>query len=154
MVEQIVQDRQTGSLQEEKMASYVRLGMRVIYRGIGTGGGIEGERGTSSRCSFLFLSHLFEADFPLPIQFDVSSSPSRTSKVSSTMLLHLYEISNLSSSSTTSISMKCWTPSHLSVRLTFHSISLTEVETNARENRLQKPSTSSFTANSNLMRDL
>ncbi|GAA5860151.1 hypothetical protein JCM8547_009204 [Rhodosporidiobolus lusitaniae] len=30
----IVQDRQTGTLQEEKMAVYVRLGIRLMYRGL------------------------------------------------------------------------------------------------------------------------
>lgn len=41
---QIVQDRLTGALLEEKMAVYVRLGMRLAYRGIGPGGGMEGAR--------------------------------------------------------------------------------------------------------------
>lgn len=40
----IVQDRRTGMVQEEKMATYVRLGMRLAYRG-GLGGGMEGPRG-------------------------------------------------------------------------------------------------------------
>jgi phosphatidylserine decarboxylase len=40
----IVQDRLTGALQEERMASYVRLGMRLAYRGFGPGGGMEGAR--------------------------------------------------------------------------------------------------------------
>lgn len=41
---QIVQDRLTGALLEERMATYVRLGMRLAYRGIGPGGGMEGAR--------------------------------------------------------------------------------------------------------------
>ncbi|KAL8278896.1 hypothetical protein RQP46_008767 [Phenoliferia psychrophenolica] len=40
----IVQDRQTGMLQEEKMAVYVRLGIRLMYKGMGSGGGMEGSR--------------------------------------------------------------------------------------------------------------
>lgn len=40
----IVQDRRTGMLQEEKMQTYVRLGMRLAYRG-GISGGMEGARG-------------------------------------------------------------------------------------------------------------
>ncbi|KAK4048980.1 phosphatidylserine decarboxylase [Microbotryomycetes sp. JL221] len=40
----IVQDRITGTLLEEKMATYVRLGMRLLYRGVGVGGGMEGQR--------------------------------------------------------------------------------------------------------------
>ncbi|GAA5933666.1 hypothetical protein JCM10213_008562 [Rhodosporidiobolus nylandii] len=38
----IVQDRQTGTLQEEKMAVYVRLGIRLMYRGMS--GNMEGAR--------------------------------------------------------------------------------------------------------------
>ncbi|KAM0791836.1 hypothetical protein ACM66B_004094 [Microbotryomycetes sp. NB124-2] len=40
----IVQDRMTGALLEEKMVTYVRLGMRLLYRGVGPGGGMEGQR--------------------------------------------------------------------------------------------------------------
>ncbi|KAM0746821.1 hypothetical protein T439DRAFT_329512 [Meredithblackwellia eburnea MCA 4105] len=40
----IVQDRQTGMLQEEKMAVYVRLGIRLMYKGMGASGGMEGAR--------------------------------------------------------------------------------------------------------------
>jgi len=40
----IVQDRQTGALMEEKMAVYVRLGIRLMYKGMGAKGGIEGAR--------------------------------------------------------------------------------------------------------------
>ncbi|KDE04672.1 hypothetical protein MVLG_04896 [Microbotryum lychnidis-dioicae p1A1 Lamole] len=40
----IVLDRQTGNLIEEKIAIYVRLGMRLAYRGLGAGGGMEGAR--------------------------------------------------------------------------------------------------------------
>jgi phosphatidylserine decarboxylase len=39
----IVQDRLTGQLQEEKMAVYVRLGIRVLYKGAKKG--MEGSRG-------------------------------------------------------------------------------------------------------------
>ncbi|CDR45926.1 RHTO0S11e06370g1_1 [Rhodotorula toruloides] len=38
----IVQDRQTGTLQEEKMAVYVRLGIRLMYKGMS--GNMEGSR--------------------------------------------------------------------------------------------------------------
>ncbi|GAA6036505.1 hypothetical protein JCM8097_003538 [Rhodosporidiobolus ruineniae] len=38
----IVQDRQTGALQEEKMAVYVRLGIRLMYKGMS--GNMEGAR--------------------------------------------------------------------------------------------------------------
>ncbi|BGP26769.1 phosphatidylserine decarboxylase [Rhodotorula toruloides] len=38
----IVQDRQTGTLQEEKMAVYVRLGIRLMYKGMS--GNMEGAR--------------------------------------------------------------------------------------------------------------
>ena len=40
----IVQDRETGALMEEKMAVYVRLGIRLMYKGMGSKGGIEGAR--------------------------------------------------------------------------------------------------------------
>ncbi|KAK4698198.1 phosphatidylserine decarboxylase, partial [Phenoliferia sp. Uapishka_3] len=40
----IIQDRQTGMLQEEKMAVYVRLAIRLMYKGMGAGGGMEGAR--------------------------------------------------------------------------------------------------------------
>ncbi|GAA5866341.1 hypothetical protein JCM1840_004090 [Sporobolomyces johnsonii] len=40
----IVQDRQTGALLEEKIAVYVRLGIRLMYRGMGSGGGMESAR--------------------------------------------------------------------------------------------------------------
>lgn len=40
----IVQDRRTGNLLEEKMAVYVRLGMRLAYKGFGAGGAMEGAR--------------------------------------------------------------------------------------------------------------
>ncbi|SCV73406.1 BQ2448_7332 [Microbotryum intermedium] len=40
----IVLDRQTGNLIEEKIAIYVRLGMRLAYRGLGASGGMEGAR--------------------------------------------------------------------------------------------------------------
>ncbi|KAK4046935.1 phosphatidylserine decarboxylase [Microbotryomycetes sp. JL201] len=40
----IVQDRMTGALLEEKMATYVRLGMRLLYRGVGPSGGMDGQR--------------------------------------------------------------------------------------------------------------
>lgn len=41
----IVQDRMTGQLQEEKMAVYVRIGIRVLYKGAKKG--MEGSRGES-----------------------------------------------------------------------------------------------------------
>lgn len=41
----LVQDRRTGQLQEEKMAVYVRLGIRVLYKG--AKGRMEGARGES-----------------------------------------------------------------------------------------------------------
>lgn len=41
----LVQDRQTGQLQEEKMAVYVRLGIRVLYKG--ARGGMASARGKS-----------------------------------------------------------------------------------------------------------
>lgn len=34
-------------LQEEKMAVYVRLGIRLMYKGMGAGGGMEGARSQS-----------------------------------------------------------------------------------------------------------
>jgi phosphatidylserine decarboxylase len=43
----LVQDRRTGQLQEEKMAVYVRLGIRVLYKG--AKGRMEGARGESAR---------------------------------------------------------------------------------------------------------
>lgn len=33
----IVQDRMTGQLIEERMSVYVRLGMRIMYKGMKTG---------------------------------------------------------------------------------------------------------------------
>lgn len=42
----IVQDRATGQLQEEKMASYVRFGIRVLYKGARSR--MEGSRGQFS----------------------------------------------------------------------------------------------------------
>jgi len=42
----IVQDRMTGQLQEEKMAVYVRIGIRVLYKGAKKG--MEGARGESA----------------------------------------------------------------------------------------------------------
>jgi len=45
----LVQDRQTGQLQEEKMAVYVRLGIRVLYKGAKSR--MEGARGKSWRYS-------------------------------------------------------------------------------------------------------
>jgi phosphatidylserine decarboxylase len=39
----IVQDRLTGQLQEEKMAVYVRIGIRVLYKGAKKG--MQGDRG-------------------------------------------------------------------------------------------------------------
>ena len=41
----IVQDRASGQLQEEKMASYVRFGIRVLYKGARSR--MEGSRGQS-----------------------------------------------------------------------------------------------------------
>lgn len=47
---QIVQDRKSGVLIEEKIPVYVRLGIRLAYRGMGAGGGMEGARsGSGSR---------------------------------------------------------------------------------------------------------
>ena len=37
---QIVQDRKSGVLIEEKIPVYVRLGIRLAYRGMGAGGEI------------------------------------------------------------------------------------------------------------------
>ena len=44
----LVQDRVTGQLQEEKMAVYVRLGIRVLYKG--ARGGMASARGKSIHC--------------------------------------------------------------------------------------------------------
>lgn len=52
----IVQDRASGLLVEEKMAVYVRLGMRLAYKGFGAGGAMEGARSTSLLPS-LFSAH-------------------------------------------------------------------------------------------------
>ena len=40
-------------LQEEKMAVYVRLGIRLMYKGMGSGGGMEGSRSSSPISSLL-----------------------------------------------------------------------------------------------------
>lgn len=47
----IVQDRRTGALIEERMAIYVRLGMRLAYQGFGARGGLDSQRSTSQLCS-------------------------------------------------------------------------------------------------------
>jgi hypothetical protein len=39
----IVQNRRTGQLQEEKMQVYVRLGIRLLYKGMGSNR-MEGQR--------------------------------------------------------------------------------------------------------------
>lgn len=54
----LVQDRLTGQLQEEKMAVYVRLGIRVLYKG--ARGGMASSRGTSLLLSTL-LSFSYSA---------------------------------------------------------------------------------------------
>lgn len=67
----IVQDRQTGILLEEKIPVYVRLGIRLAYKGMGAGGGMEGARSESR--SSLNLS-LPSTDTPISPQFVECSS--------------------------------------------------------------------------------
>jgi phosphatidylserine decarboxylase len=67
----IVQDRQTGMLQEEKIAVYVRLGIRLAYKGMGAGGGMEGARSESQWSS---ASSLSSTDAHLSPQFVECSS--------------------------------------------------------------------------------
>jgi phosphatidylserine decarboxylase len=53
----LVQDRVTGQLQEEKMAVYVRLGIRVLYKGARGGmASARGESGNSSHSALLMSS--------------------------------------------------------------------------------------------------
>ena len=47
----LVQDRMTGQLQEEKMAVYVRVGIRVLYKGARSR--MEGARGEPDLCLFV-----------------------------------------------------------------------------------------------------
>lgn len=46
----IAQDRLTGQLIEEKMAAYVRLGIRLLYRG---GGGVDSKRSMHFNIAFI-----------------------------------------------------------------------------------------------------
>lgn len=73
----LVQDRLTGQLQEEKMAIYVRLGIRVLYKGWRNK--MEGARGE-------LPTHCVSDEFELMIQLDDYSNHSRSNKVLNTII--------------------------------------------------------------------
>lgn len=77
----LVQDRITGQINEEKMSVYVRLGIRLLYKGLRSRD-MEKKRSTHSS---LHLIIMFATD---SIQFENCSSPLASNRAESTMILH------------------------------------------------------------------